>query len=393
MTTVEILRATLLSLGVVGSPGADPSPPPRSAVLGPSGGSSDVRAKMEVHDAAQEVRDLQSAIEELQKKAQGIPRETRTEWEIERLLELTAKAKQRGVQRDLLESLIRSSAVGEGVEPPPWDSLLATTRRTRTVLALCILEQNIPGKEKEFLVPSVPQRQWMTGPSSGSQVGVRGVLIRWSMGGRGDELGVALAAIDSYADDRARDFLLVYALDTSEDKWGQPSPLAAWALRFLNCYDPKPLKPKVQAAYEAAIARRSFDAKSNEYRHKRFGRFGACLTQLEFAESLEPGARKRFQRMLRLLDYTYAMSPQRSMVPPRADPRILFPSWQDGDERFLPHLLATGRIARTTFAEAPISPDGWAWLKVQAEWGDWPAQVKADLTRILRAREYRIQIP
>jgi hypothetical protein len=305
---------------------------------------------MEVHDTAQKVRDFQSAIEELKKTAQGIPRQTRTEWETERLLELTAKAKQSGVQRDLLESLIRSSAVGEGVEPPPWDSLLATTRRTRTVLALCILEQNIPGKEKEFLVPSVPQ--WR-GPGPGPPGGVRGVLTSWSMGRRGDELGVALAAIDSYADDRARDFLLVYALDTSEDKWGQPSPLAAWALRFLNCYDPKPLKPKVQAAYEAAIARRSFDAKSNEYRHKRFGRFGACLTQLEFAESLEPGPRTRFQRMLRLLEYTYAMSPQRSMVPPAADPRILFPSWQDGDERFLPHLLATGRISARTLLQRP----------------------------------------
>ena len=385
MTTVEILRATLLSLGVVGSPGADPSAPPRIALAGPSGGSSDVRAKMEVHDAAQEVRDLQSAIEELQKKAQGIPRETRTEWEIERLLELTAKAKQRGVQRDLLESLIRSSAVGEGVEPPPWDSLLATTRRTRTVLALCILEQNIPGKENEFLVPSVPQRR---GPGPAPPGGVRGVLISWSMGGRGHELGVALAAIDSYADDRARDFLLVYALDTSEDKYGQPSPLTAAALWFLSCYDPKPIKARIEAAYQAALRGRSIDVKSSgRYRDRRFGCLWSCLTQLEFAESLEPAPRKRFQRMLRLLQYTYVMSPQRSMVPPAADPGILFPSWQDGDERFVPHLLDTGtNPALMALAKAPISPEGWAWLKQQADSGDWPAHVKEDLTRILRQR-------
>jgi len=324
-------------------------------------------------------------MEHVQRKGEGIATRDPS-WRIKRFADLAAKAKRARVEREFLESLIRSA----GPNPPPdlpWRSTrLSILTGTWTAVALSILEQNVAGKEKEFIVPSGRRNAYGPRAAGDLPAGVRGVLM--SIGRGGDEFGTALAAIDSYADDRARDFLLVYALDTFEDKYGQPSPLTASALRFLSCYDPKPINAKIAAAYQAAVSGRSLDVKSPRYPRSRVGCLRSCLTQLEFAESLEPGPRKRFERMLRLLECTCALSPQGTTVGARANPAVLYPSWQDGDERFLPHLLATGRMpAHIILAKAPISPKGWDWLNHEAESGDWPAHVKADLTRILRERE------
>ena len=121
---------------------------------------------------------------------------------------------------------------------------------------------------------------------------------------------------------------------------------------------------------------------------------GACLAELDFAEGLEAGERTRYQRMVRLLAYSFLLHKRGSMVPDRADPAVLFPSWRDGDERFVPRLLQSSwSLDLSTFAKAPISPNGWAWLKEQAEASQWPADVKVDLTQVVREHDSLYQRP
>lgn len=393
MATLHACVVVVLSLVLSAEPGADLNGQALGATAGTPRVSLNARGESPRREAPKKVRELEHELEEIQADAEAYLHKTEggsakrdPDWRIERYVELAENAKRAGVERELLESLIESAGADANYYLPWRSTRWSVVTGVWTALALSILEQNVGGKEKEFLVPSA-RRQ--SGPFAPLPTGVRGVLISWSMGGRGDVFGTALAAIDSYQDDRARDFLLWYALDTFEGKRGQASPFTAWALRFLSCYDPKPIKARIEPAYQAALQGRSLDLKSSSrYRDRRFDCLRVCLAHLQFADTLEPAPRKRFQRMLRLLEYTYALLPKGTVGGVRVNPAILFPSWKDGDERFLPHLLETGTDgAGGAVAKAPISANGLAWLKQQAESGDLPANVKAYLTKALRARE------
>ena len=81
-----------------------------------SDGRPKARAGSGVPDVAETVRRLRQEAEDLQKKADPIPvwlpygGVTRYPWQTERAVELSAKAKKAGVQRNVLESLTRSAA-------------------------------------------------------------------------------------------------------------------------------------------------------------------------------------------------------------------------------------------------------------------------------------------
>jgi len=175
----------------------------------------------------------------------------------------------------------------------------------RTVLALCVLEDNVGKKEREFLIPSL-RRGYGGGPRPGGAGGFLESSVNF------DRDGTAMAAIDSYADKRARDFLLIYAMNPFEDKYGNALWISAWALRFLGCYEPKSLKAKVEAAYHAAAPQgagkaRTLPPRNIVYEGNRVACLRWCLAELDFAERLEPSVRTRYQRMLRLLMYTLVL--------------------------------------------------------------------------------------
>lgn len=99
--------------------------------------------------------------------------------------------------------------------------------------------------------------------------------------------------------------------------------------------------------------------------------------------------RDRYLQIRRRVFVADALAPRMARPAPAAHPSLLTYGWQDGDERFLLHLLDSGRPFAIVIVEAPISEAGLAWLKEQVESGSWSDDVKAQIRGALAEREKR----
>jgi len=330
------------------------------------------------------VRELSKELEESENELRRLSTNHRLDeadcdkWKIDEPLQLARKAQRIGVERDLLESLLRSAAADGADKLPLSYSRFNMTQKTLTALAWLILEKNLPEVER-FLRPG----PGMPGPPQSR--GAERVLRQWSFC-PGDFFGAALAAIDSYQDDRARDYLLELAM--RDRTLGRRDPIAMHAWNALLRYDPKTIRPLFERTLKAEVKAASIDAKTSRYGSKRAASLAlqAGLDELEYADSLDRRVRQRYFRIGRLLSCTDALACQTARPPPHGSPAILVSFWQEGDERFLPHMLETGKVrADLMLVNAPMSRKGAAWLKEQVESCDLPARVKTDLERLLKA--------
>jgi len=378
-TVVLCLRFSCVEAG--SPPGCLPKGAPFAEAAVPKGNVLQGPRETEVYDAAQELRGLQRGLEELEKKAKAILPKDRTDWEFDQSLQLAQRAKEARCERDLLEVLLRSLITSRTEATAHyWDYDMR--QKVLFALACLILQDNLVGREKDHLLRA--------SLFPNEQADVHGVLHAWCRT-PGDFFGTALAAIDSYEDERARNFLLSVAL--TSPRAGKFLGRTEWALRFLACYDPRAIEPKLRATYEAPVP--PIAASHGAY----MDMVCALLDELRYIRSLDAAGQRRYQRISRMLARAYAVAPQhsRAPLPTRYTVRAWTLDWQEGDERFIPHMIemryARGPRPPTIWAEGvvapggPISAKGLAWLKQQAESGDWPARVKKELGRLVRARE------
>jgi hypothetical protein len=104
-----------------------------------------------------------------------------------------------------------------------------------------------------------------------------------------------------------------------------------------------------------------------------------------------PDARQRYHRINTLLACCAALAGPRDCE--GGEPIFVAYNWQDGDERFLPHMFTTGVIGdhqgNLLLTSAPISSQGLAWLKEQADSGNFPPWAKRIPANAMRASEGR----
>jgi hypothetical protein len=171
---------------------------------------------------------------------------------------------------------------------------------------------------------------------------------------------------------------------------GDAVRMRAWML--LLHYDPRAI-PDFERALEAAIVASSADRKMNEVEKTRASSSAvrSYLAQLEYIESLEPDARQRYHRINTLLACCAALAGPRDCE--GGNPDLVAYNWQDGDERFLPHMFTTGVIGdhqgNLLLTSAPISSQGLAWLKEQADSGNFPPWAKRTIAERLCTNEGR----
>jgi hypothetical protein len=203
----------------------------------------------------------------------------------------------------------------------------------------------------------------------------RGGKLKWN--------GIVLAAIESYRDERAREFLLEYALRRDEF-----DSMAHWALVFLRGFDPEAVKPRIQAALREEVGdglvgeeppRRSSKPYSQGYEFYRNNRafyLQACLRSLEYAESLPPEEREAYQYFERSRWWSHAFRRRGTMLFSYG-----LPDWREGNERFVLAILQmtpSGEYDAYGMGLPEIPLEGLLWLKQQAESGNWPEGDWAD---------------
>lgn len=352
--------------------------------------------------AVAKIRDLQSELGALEAK--------RTLWDVERALALTEKAYDAGCQREFLESLVDGRAL-QGC-----NELL-----DMVIFALsCVTVYNsAPESEWKSFAPIFRMQPVVA--VNGREAGASVVKAACRSGWRPKPhqvMEIAFLAIDAYRDQRARDLLRKLASRRYKGELRGWFPMLAWQL-LLNYEGAGALKPDFEKAIEAAAAasshqgslmiederRRLLSKDPQHYRRLVISDYGYItamndaerrlavsiiqqpwLKELEFVESLEADRRERYLQIRRTI---LRILTQADYGPrPRADPIIgakvsaamwLPAHWEDGDERFLPHLLETGRPVANVIIEAPISEAGLAWLKEQAESGPWSDDVKEQI--------------
>lgn len=160
--------------------------------------------------------------------------------------------------------------------------------------------------------------------------------------------GVVLAAIESYRDQRAAEFLMDYALRESQER--ELDSMAQWALSFLRGFDPEKVKPRIEAALNnerQPTAAYPGPSPSVPRDSQRSTCLRDCLACLEYAQSLSPEDRKAYEYFERSYWWRYAFA-RRGMRPPlRAAP-----DWRKGNERFVVDLL---KLKATRIPSIPIS--------------------------------------
>lgn len=358
---------------------------------------------------ADKVRMLLAEVDECDDEYQRLRLEHRLDasdhhhWQIARPLQFAEEAQRMEVERELLEALLLAVAVdGAKQVRVPYSPI---RRNTLSALAWPILEKNMPEVEEHLRV-----WRWesMYGPRV---VGDLALLLRGTPRKGDSPLEAPFAAIDSYKDERAREYLLDLALKESKSEarsvrgwmhlgWlnreiagfhkGDAVRMRAWML--LLHYDPRAI-PDFERALEAAIVASSADRKMNEVERTRASSSAlrSYLAQLEYVESLEPDARQRYHRINTLLACCAALAGPRDCE--GGNPDLVVSNWQDGDERFLPHMFTTGVIGdhqgNLLLTSAPISSQGLAWLKEQADSGNFPAWAKQRIAKRLRTNEDR----
>jgi|YelNatPaOPRAMG01_1025707.scaffolds.fasta_scaffold84398_1 hypothetical protein len=207
---------------------------------------------------------------------------------------------------------------------------------------------------------------------------------------RWDKRAVALLAIDSYQDERARHFLIELASTIPDDLGVERTKMQVWQL-LLNYKGASALTAPAEKALPGALEKSCGRAAMMEFTGNEIRPLSrACwLQELRYIQSLDEGCRDRYLTIRRRLFVADALAPRQARPAPAARPRVLTYDWQDGDERFLPHLLDSGRPFAIVIVEAPISEAGLAWLKEQAESGPWSDDVKTQIRQALVRREER----
>jgi hypothetical protein len=340
--------------------------------------------------AADKVRVLLTEIDECDDEFRRLRLENRLEasahdhWEIARPLQFAESAQRMKVERDLLEALLLAVALdGAKQVRVPYSPI---RRNTLAALAWPILEKNMPEVEEHL-------RAWRWEPMYGpDKEGSLAYVLRATSKAltRSSPLEAPFAAIDSYKDGRAREYLLDLALKESEPGESEDVRMRAWML--LLHYDPRAI-PHFERALEAAIGASSAGQEINEDARTRASSSASrsYLAQLEYVESLAPDVRQRYHRINTLLACCAALAFPRG--PEGGKPDLVVSNWQDGDERFLPHMFTTGVIGDhqgdLLLTSAPISSQGLSWLKEQADSEDLPRWAKQILSNRLRASESR----
>jgi hypothetical protein len=343
--------------------------------IGPDRIQRDAAGKTEVSSTVETLSHLHSHLDELRKRAEAVPREARTLWELDRSLDLAIKAQESSCERALLEMLLRSHTVDSPkrlVRYSGWEM----TEKTIIALAWVILEKNLSEDQKQ---------RFLHAPKHGRPGDVRGLLMSWRHGWVGDFFGTALAAIDSYEDERASALLLELGLKKA--KPGAPSQASAsiWALRFLRCYEGEQIIAKLKATAGRASTELAYAEN-----------LASCLDAIEYAASLEPSAQERYRHIQRILWRAGALAWQytRKVMTLSYALEDILSDWNEGDERFIPQMLKATRrpgghewnVTGNLIRRGPISETRLAWLKEQAKSPEWPEEVRNDLIRVLSIR-------
>jgi len=176
----------------------------------------------------------------------------------------------------------------------------------------------------------------------------------------------------------------------AESRLDDPTKVGIWQL-LLHYDGARSLVPQFTKAFERSVTQ-----------VRRYGWFyvfsgldasppplSSWVEELQYIESLDAAARDRYLQIRRLVFRADAFARRGARPAPAAHPSVLAYDWQEGDERFLPHLLDSGRPFAIVIVEAPISEAGLAWLKEQAESGPWSDDVKTQIRQALVRREER----
>jgi len=307
----------------------------------------------------------------LQEKAVDIPTSNgfRSGWLMIQRSELLAEVEKAGREREVLEELVRLRFT-QGPGERSKDDMIV---RCLDGLARLIFVKNDP----ELGKPAPEVRGY-----PGAKVDAKGRLCAMGITDRferGDPDAVALLAIDSYADRRAHDFLMEFASRADLD---DQTKAQVWQL-LLHYDGARCLVSQFERAF-----RRSAEGDASRAFGYEF-RLNSWVRELNYIESLGAAARGRYLQIRRFVFRADALAPRGARPPPVGDFSLLAHHWQDGDERFLPHLLESGRPFSVVIAEAPISAAGLAWLKEQADSGPWSDGVKAAIRSGLEQREKR----
>ena len=307
----------------------------------------------------------------IQEKTLDIPTSNgfRSGWLMIQRSELLAEVEKAGREREVREELVRLRFTQGSGERSKDDMIV----RCIDGLARLIFVKNDPELEK----PAPEVRGY-----PGAKVDAKGRLCTMGITDRferGDPDAVALLAIDSYADRRAHDFLMEFASRADLD---DQTKAQVWQL--LLHYDGARC---LVSQFERAFRRSAEGGASRGFGYEI--RLNSWVRELDYIESLGAAARGRYLQIRRFVFRADALAPRGARPPPVGDLSLLAHHWQDGDERFLPHLFESGRPFSVVIAEAPISAAGLAWLQEQADSGPWSDGVKAEIRRGLEEREKR----
>jgi hypothetical protein len=198
--------------------------------------------------------------------------------------------------------------------------------------------------------------------------------------------GVVLAAIESYRDERAREFLLEYGLRKPQDD--EVDSMADWALVFLRGFDPEAVTPRIEATLreepgDGLVVEQSVPWSSKAYsqRYEFYTKNWAfslqnLLRSLEYVQLLSLEQREAYQyfEMSRWWSHAFVRRGTRAYLHG-------VPDWREGNERFVLALLEmnpSGEQYAYGIGLRNIPLEGLLWLKQQAESGNWPAGDWAD---------------
>lgn len=328
-------------------------------------------------DLRQETAAFLRMVEEYEAKVFEIPTRENPQAQDQHLEELADRLEKKAVQitgekdvRSAIERLVRcvdrTERQRSGVRHGGQQRWTAEQEVVAMTAIVCVSWKNTHGDLKEYVFrrdggypASAPRRRNLP-PYIGAS------FPSWD--------GVVLAAIESYRDQRAAEFLMDYALRESEedtlDSMGQ------WATYFLRGFDPELVIPRLEAArkkeLESAQATRGSSPASpkHSFRHTYMQ---DCLRCLEYAQSLSPEDRRAYQYFERSYWWSYAFA-RRGM----RSSLYAAPDWKKGNERFLLDLLKAN-VTQVPTIPRSIPNESAAWLFQQLDSSDLPMDVQQRL--------------
>lgn len=196
--------------------------------------------------------------------------------------------------------------------------------------------------------------------------------------------GVVLAAIESYRDQRAVEFLLKYALRESREE--ELDSMSQWALMLLRGFAPEKVKPPVESALKdelrAGQASQGPCLASPKY-SQRASYLQDCLSCLEYALTLSREDRTAYEYFERSCWWSYAFAKRGMIKPP---PGV--PDWRTGNERFVVGLLKLN-VTRIPSIPISVSDESVAWLFQQLDSRELSMEAKQRLATMIPYLKWR----